>query len=203
MDEIKLKNLIRSEIENYNNRKQFSLSKIPSHKHDGADSPKVSTKDLVYSINQSFLIVAYATNPAATNREQFTFSFPGAKKVEFYGIVGNNANGTSTPPASTKKAVVTGVAHFGTAENLTGYFPTPITTPDQDSIVQGCNYMYIDEFSLANTAAGSSTLYLAYAFDESQTLLASASVVGFTDQGVTIEFYQSIGYYLAGTFFIT
>lgn len=203
LDENKTRQIAQEEITKYMNNKQYTYSKIPAHEHTGYDAPKISMSNLVYAINQSFLLVAYSANPAATNREQFTFNFANPKKISFYGFCANNANGTMTPPAGTKKATINGEARFGIAENLTGLFPTPVTTPDTDSIVQGCNFMYIDEASLANTTVGAHSAYLASAFDESGTMLASVSVINFDARGITLEFYQSIGYYMTGTYFIS
>lgn len=42
MDELKIKNLIRQEIDAYMQNKQFNLSKITNHEHNGMDSNRIS-----------------------------------------------------------------------------------------------------------------------------------------------------------------
>jgi len=46
MDEAKINNLIKKGIEDYMNQKQYTLSKLASHRHDGLDTPPVSAVDL-------------------------------------------------------------------------------------------------------------------------------------------------------------
>lgn len=52
MDEFKLQNLIRQEIEAYMNNKQFNISKISNHEHNGVDSNPIP----VYSIIESLAL---------------------------------------------------------------------------------------------------------------------------------------------------
>ena len=46
MDENKVKEIIRQELERFSAQNQFSVSKIPAHDHDGVGSLRVDANDL-------------------------------------------------------------------------------------------------------------------------------------------------------------
>ena len=203
MDEQQVNNLIDQRINQYMNKKQYTYSKIPAHEHNGNDTIKINSKNIVYGINKQLAFYFYSEDPASTLRESFTFSFSNPKRLSFHGFIANNADGVPPFPTATKKAIVSGEALFGTAENLTAFDPIPVTTPDSDSIVQSSTSMYIDTTSLANTTVAMGNTYLAFANDNAGNLLASASCIDYSVNGITIEFYVSIGYYIVGTYLIS
>lgn len=47
MDEQKLHQMIQHEIENYMSRKQYTLSRIPNHTHNGVDCVRINPADLL------------------------------------------------------------------------------------------------------------------------------------------------------------
>lgn len=50
MDEQKLRQIMREEIANYMIMKQYNISKIPNHEHNGNDTPKLSIASMIESI---------------------------------------------------------------------------------------------------------------------------------------------------------
>jgi len=199
-----MEQMIDSRIGSFMNAKQYSLSKIQSHKHDGADAPRVRSKDLIYSTNRQSMVHAYADvkTEEETGTSYIEFAYP--KRIDFNGFIANGAEGGATPSPSTEKATTSGLAVFGTAENISAFYPnTPTTEPDADSIVHGSNYMFIDETDLTNTWVGAGNPYLAFATDDGSNVIGYLSITSYSSEGITIEYYVDIGFYIIGSIIIT
>lgn len=150
-----LQQTIRGEIESYMTQKQFNLSKIQSHVHNGTDTSRISEKDLIIGDKiRTFLILD--TSETLTIARVANIS-----SMTFMGFIANNANGS---PAS-NRAVINGQAEFGPCFGFGGtgsyvsydnHIPIPF--------IQSSNSMFTGS---AGTRVASSNLYFCYAVDTS------------------------------------
>lgn len=109
MDENKIRNIVNQEIHSYMDRKQFSVSKIPSHTHNGTDTVRIKQTDVVQSPK-------YVTELIENVSETFTITnIPNLSSLTFSAI----AYDTSVSPHKIK-ASSWGEAVFGQCLSFSG-----------------------------------------------------------------------------------
>ena len=64
MDENKVKEIIRQELERFSTQNQFAVSKIPAHDHDGVGSLRVDANDLEFGLPY-FRLINLTTTPSS------------------------------------------------------------------------------------------------------------------------------------------
>lgn len=181
MEPDEIKNFIRSEIQSYLDRKQFGVSKIQNHVHNGTDSSPISEVNLVkrnkyvsgFTFDTSGTYIIRGLNP------------PNMTRMVFYGFAANNADGT---PA-TKRAVISGEAQFGRCFSFAGDGSGTITvesSPAGNPFVQASNSLYVDSTTLANHRVAIAER-LAYAVDNASAVVASIIITDYTSNTLTID----------------
>jgi hypothetical protein len=188
---------IQQGIENYMNSKQFSVSKIPNHVHNGTDTNQIQESSLIPAPTfSSFLIENVTETIILTNIP------PTLTSVKFQGIAANNAADLSLP--GTKKAVCNGEAIFRNCFAFTGSGTSVSVGGGQTlSLIQSATSMYIDEASLANATVGVSGLNILYVIDETQTEIASLAITSFDKGILTIDAVVASGWAIQGTLILT
>lgn len=197
MDEQKLKNLIDQQIDSYMKAKQFSVSKIPNHTHNGTDSVQISESNILPSPTfGAFLVENVSETFFLTNLPETL------TQLTFNGIAANNAADLSLP--GTKKALCTGQAIFRNCFGFVGAgSEIPVGVGQSLSLIQTTSSMYIDEATLANTGVAVSGLHILYVIDETDTVVASLSVSSFNRGRLTIESHVESGWAIQGTLLLT
>lgn len=163
MEENKIRQIVRDEMNRGTNKSRFELRSIPRHVHDGIDSLNISEDNVILTqklISQLIL----------NGSETFTLrNVKNVSRITFHGIA------YLSPLPTTKKASISGEIIFGQCAQFVGegssisVLPLPIVPTDDTgsgpAFVQASNYVYLDTATLANGGVGSNG-FLVYVFAE-------------------------------------
>jgi hypothetical protein len=171
MDEKQVKKIADQAISDYMRNKQYNLSKIPSHEHNGTDTIKIKENNLINGPKYTAFVQSNTDEDGSVNR----IYFPNISSIRVYGFIAN-----ATP---TVRATINGEAQFGAVSLTSGN----ITVPVQNGIIQCTNSICIDINTINNTRVSASNEYLAYPIDSSGTGLVEVRAVNWTPNSVDIE----------------
>lgn len=131
MENDKIRQLVREEIGNINGDSQFNVSATNYHTHNGLDSQKINSKNLVY--NDKVLAGLVVSNETT----QFTLNLgiQNPTSIKLSGIARNVLSGTPTIKSS-----IVGFAELGVCYNQTSFN----TQSDAQDIVQMCTVTEFD-----------------------------------------------------------
>jgi hypothetical protein len=201
MEKQELQKLMQDEIVKYMTIRQFNLSKIPSHEHNGLDTVKISQKNLINNNKYSVFVSSIAS-------ETFTLSnLPNISQLFFNGIASNNASDMTVP--GTLKATVIGQVQFG---NCYGTPSVSGTVADisfanvVEPFVQSANDIYIDTTDLTKCRAGAANSYFVYVQDgttPTPVVVATAKVVSYDNSTITITTTLEANWQITGTLILT
>lgn len=193
MNEQDINNLIKKGIDDYMNEKQYEVSKIPAHTHNGVDTVRIDA----VNINQN---VKYNTFIVSDTSETFVITnvFPNIGKVIFQGFAANNKSAPAT-----KRAIVNGEAQFGNCFQFSGSGSNialnGITIPIP--IICSTNSFYVDTTDLTKTrvAAANEGSLIAYIVDDSATEIVTLEVVSYANNAITFTTTLAVDWKLQGT----
>lgn len=194
MDKNEIQKMIQDEINAYMKAKQFTVSKIPNHLHNGTDSQKISEADLIPA-------PTYATFLTENVSETFTITNLPATltSVTFSGI----AYDSSSSPAS-KKALVFGNVIFQNCFTISGSGTSfPVNNLNGISLIQTGSSIYMDTSDLTKTRVGTSSAYFVYVINDSGTVVASLIISSFSRGILSITSALSANWIIQGTLTLT
>ncbi len=180
MDKNTIEKMIDSRIEMFMRQKQFNLSKIPNHFHNGTDSNRIAEVDLEQN-NKNISGLIFDTSETVTLTG---LNLRNIKGITLLGFAANNADGS---PA-TKRAIINGEAQFGKCFGFTGAGTGAIqitTSKVGDPFIQMSNGMYVDSTDLTKNrvAIGPN---LARAVDDTAAVMASLTIDDYTYTSLTL-----------------
>lgn len=194
MDELKINSLIKKGIDDYMNQKQYNLSKIQNHEHNGIDSLRVNESNL---INSNMYQLGIAMNANETFYIRGVSSF---KSMTFYGIAANGGYGVGP---HTKKATITGEvqigATYGMSINSTGTTFQPAGYASNFS--QSSTSIYVDTTDSSKMFVSASGAHFARVINDSTgTEVASAKIDSITNNIIAITSTVNLadGWYIQG-----
>lgn len=204
MDKQEIEQLIKAGIHDYMTDKQFNLSKIPSHTHDGKDTNKILQKNVIP--NQKVM-----TFMIEDTSETFTISnIPNITRISFLGFAANNKSAPAT-----KRAIINGIAEFGNCFGFSGSgtnisFASNVSlTPEP---IQAYNYMYTDTSNLTKTRVGAGngsysggvyTSMLCRAADDTGGDVVALEITSYTSSSITFTCTLTADWKLQGTLILT
>jgi len=189
--------MVQDGINSYMNAKQFTLSKIPAHKHNGLDVQKIEENDLLPA-NQYFM------NWVSTTSEVFTISkIPNFSLLTFYGVATNGAYGGGP---YNEKATIAGEARVGkvfSIDTASGqdYYSSGNTI---SNFSQACTSAYTDVTSLSKQFVSSSAAYFAFVDSTGAgNTVASAKITAITETSIEITVAITSNWYIRGFLFLS
>lgn len=201
MERNEIQKLIQNEINSYMNTKQYNVSKIPNHLHNGTDTNKINGADIVNNAKMySFLV--------QTKSETFTITnlIPNINRISFYGFSANNADGS----AATKRCLLNGEAYLGNciefsgeSSVMTGNKISAATTPRRKSIIQSSNALYTDTANFNKTKVAASGLNLLYCVDDTGAVVTQLTILSWNGTSVTFEAYVASNFKIQGNLLFT
>lgn len=186
--------MIQDGIKSYMATKQFDLSKIPSHVHNGTDTNKINQKDIIPS--QKFTAFLVTTLTGAGTEIDTINNIPNFTRIDFNGFAANNAGGG----AATKRAIITGLAVTG---NCVAYYSNGTSTGTSPvPIIMASNALYVDSTDLTKAQVSAANIYLCYAVDNTGAVIVSTTV-SFTSSTITFTTTVASGWKLQGSLVIS
>lgn len=205
MNKEEVQNLIDASIQKFMLDKQYNLSKLQNHLHNGTDLNKINAADLVNNIKNISGLVADTS-------ETITFTglnIPNIERITFYGFAANNADAS---PA-TKRAICNGECDFGKLYSFTGGGTTGVVVITNSIIgsplISFCNSMYVDSSDLtknrvaiggvdANSPAGQ----LVRVVDDTSTEVVVLEILSYTYNSITMRVTLGTNWKLQGNLVI-
>lgn len=133
--EKEMKELIQQEIQSYMVQKQYSLSKIPAHIHNGVDAPQ---------INQANIKGGQGISGKVTFSQIKTYSIGLAFNPTFVSVEGIVVDSLTAP---TIRCLTQGKAYLGGGTYMQpGTSTTTVVGTINDSILQSCSYLSVNTF---------------------------------------------------------
>lgn len=192
MDENYIKNLIQQGIQDYMRNSQYNVAQIPSHTHNGKDTPKITIVDLpiqtpirlglggILSTSSTFL---GTTSLGATNEQIQTSIVAGTGQGSAIGTIGTNLqfNLLHQPQNTNNQSFIT------------SFRPPLFTTPQGTTIstTLGGNTVTVSNYGFTvNSLTGA----LINIFDSSGALVETQTIASNTSSVITIS-----GTWLAST----
>lgn len=194
MDKQEIQNLIQDGIKDYMTKAQYSVTKIPSHVHNGTDSNRISQSDVVPGIKYNFGFTEDTSETITIKNIQ------NPTRISFFGFSANNADAS---PA-TKRAILNGEVNFGKVHTFS--VANTVLTPTANAPVpfgQSANGMYVDSTSLANNRVSTSRAHFAYVTDSSGTVVSSLSLDSYINNTLTITAVVDTNWKIQGILSIT
>jgi hypothetical protein len=182
-DENKIKELAkeiaRKEIESFMVQKQFNLSKIQNHEHNGLDTVRINEKDLINADMYSLGVTS------VTSETFYIKGLQNFKHITCYAIASNQYSGTKT-----KKATITGEVQIGKTYSMgfdsTGTMASPSGLAS--NFYQTCSSIYVDTTNVANTFVTSSLDSFVRVINSSVgNVVAEAKVTSIENGFITIQ----------------
>jgi hypothetical protein len=206
MDPLKLQSLIDNRArtiatEVYNKLgTKYNVAQVPTHTHNGIDSVKINEENLINGVRYIGLLDLFwqtgDPDPASLTFQLRNVVNP--TNITFKGFAANNSEGN---PVS-KRATVDGEVTFGTCYQFQGIFPNVDIITTGLPFVQGCNYLYTDTTSLANTRVGASPAHLVLVVDDTGTTVASLVLDTYKDGLLTLTVTVAEFWRISGTIII-
>jgi hypothetical protein len=194
MDKQDLKNIIQQEIKNYMTLKQFNISKIPAHEHNGVDTVQINEKDVLNSDMFAVHLVMDA------NETFYVKSLPFFKSITFYGIAANGGYGG----VHTKKATITGEVQLGKTYDMTLSGNTFVPSPTVYPFLQVCNSIYVDTTDATKMFVNATGTGFAYAWNgTSDVALATITAVDNTSISIKSTLDLTDNWYIEGFLFFS
>ncbi|MBL0320485.1 MAG: hypothetical protein IPP74_14515 [Alphaproteobacteria bacterium] len=199
MDENKIRQIVRDEVNRGTNKSRFELKSIPRHVHDGVDSLNISEDNVL-------LTKKLTTQLILSESETFTLrNVYNVSRISYHAI----AYDSSSSPA-TKKATISGEIIFGKCSEFTGSGSSISTSglpivPNAGSgntsaFLQSSNSIYINTGNLTHTSVTAAP-YLVYAQDNS-TIYAVLSLDSYKNDELTFTSYIATSWILNGVLII-
>jgi len=197
MDERTIRKIIQEEIGGYMSRKQFNVSKIPKHEHNGTDSSRIRENNLLSADNfiGSFVM-------GNDGDEVFTISkIPNLSLVKFYGVATNGAfgGGPYDEKASVSGEIKIGKLYQIDTQSGTDYYSSG--SPLTNDYYQACTSHYNKVSTGASFVRSASDAFVSI-YDGTSTV-ASASVTSIKDNSLQITVDISSNWYIQGFFFLS
>ena len=198
MDESKIKQTIKEEIQNYMDRKQFDISSIPFHTHNGLDTSRINENDLLPADNFTASIVM-----GTAGSEVFTISkVPNFSLLTFYGVATNGAFGGGP---YNEKASIVGEARVGKLYDINTATGSDLYSDgvlNANNYYQICTSNYTDITLLSKQLVTASKLGFVYVHDGTNQV-ALASITSISNDSIEITVTVSSSWYIQGFFFLS
>lgn len=201
MDEQRIRQIIRQEIQGAIAQSAFSMKNVPQHTHTGTagDAPKIPASNIIPGTRASGVITMSTDGRVYRIGTNFN-----ASEISFYGIIRNSGSGI--------RAQVIGNAQLGPTYRLLddGTGNSVSAGGTLQSIIQGSSFMLTD----AGTAGGDPALVAATAgvseeniaqvlFPTASDIPAVATVVGYGPGFADIQVFLDSGWEILGYFVVT
>ena len=165
MDEKRIRRIVQEELQNNVNR---GVPRVPRHNHDGNNSPRVDSVNLVYNTKISI-------EDSYTSSDIITLTgIKNPSMIFLYGTVSQTGAG----------AIVNGQAQFGDCQAQSPSSGGLVTSLD---IVQCCNVAYFSGSPAGLVTLETSSGVIAQVFNAVNTELMRATVTNFDDKSVTVN----------------
>ena len=203
MDKQQVKKIADQAILDYMRNKQYTVSKIASHEHNGTDTIKIKRENIINSVKKTTFLVDTNTTGSPLVIYDTIPNIANVNNITFMGFVANNAS-----TSATKRAIINGQAEIGICQGFSDA-TTLINLPQ--NVIQMCNFMYIDQTDLTKNRVGATNGdittqnpfgYFTFVTDDTGTNVVK-TVVSYANSIISLKTTLAAGWKLQGALIIT